>query len=71
MDYFDTLRRDGWLADPGERVRVVAVHRDACLTRRGRPCSCRPRLGLAAEAVSLEAGDFDDDLPTFDLASGE
>jgi hypothetical protein len=26
MDYFETLRSNGWLADPGERVRVVAIH---------------------------------------------
>ena len=71
MDYFDTLRRNGWLADPGERVRVVAIHARGCLTNWGRSCSCDPRLVLAAESDPREAEEFDNDLPMFDMASGE
>ena len=64
MDYFDTLRSNGWLADPGERVRVVAIHGDGCLTNWGRPCSCDPRLVRKAK-------EKDNDLPLLDAASGE
>jgi hypothetical protein len=71
MDYFDTLRGNGWLADPGERVRVVAIHADGCLTIWGRPCSCDPRLVLAADPLPREIRLIDNDLPTLDLASGE
>jgi len=71
MDYFDTLRSNGWLADPGERVRVVAIHGDGCLTNWGRPCSCDPRLVLAADFHPREAKEVINDLPTLDLASGE
>ena len=71
MDYFDTLRGNGWLADPGERVRVVAIHAGGCLAIWGRPCSCDPRLVLAADPLPHKAGDDDRDLPTLDLASGE
>jgi len=71
MDYFDTLRSNGWLADPGERVRVVAIHADGCLSNWGRPCSCDPRLALAADPRPSEAKEFDSDLSMLDLASGE
>ena len=71
MDYFDTLRSNGWLADPGERVRVVAIHAEKCLTDWGRPCSCDPRLVLAADPLSRGAKDVDNDLPLLDVASGE
>jgi hypothetical protein len=71
MDYFDTLRRNGWLADPGERVRVVAVHAEDCLSGWGRACSCEPRLLLAADPLPRAARSADDDLPMLDIASGE
>lgn len=71
MDYFDTLRSNGWLADPGERVRVVAIHRDGCLSNWGRQWSCEPRLLLAADPFSNEVQLIDNDLPTLDRASGE
>ena len=71
MDYFDTLRSNGWLADLGERVRVVAIHADGCLSNWGRPCSCDPRLVLAADPRPSEAKEFDSDLLMLDLASGE
>jgi len=48
MDYFETLRRDGWLADPSDRVRVVAIHDEECPARRGRTCRCAPRLVLSS-----------------------
>ena len=71
MDYFDTLRRNGWLADPGERVRVVAIHDQSCLTNWGRPCSCGPRLVLAADPLPREIRLIDNDLPTLDAAANE
>jgi hypothetical protein len=71
MDYFETLRSNGWLADPGERVRVVAIHAEGCLTRWGRPCSCDPRLVLAADPLSKNVWLIDNDLPTLNRASGE
>jgi hypothetical protein len=71
MDYFDTLRRNGRLADPGERVRVVAIHAAECLATWGRPCSCDPWLVLAADPFPRQPGDDDNDLPTLDIASGE
>jgi hypothetical protein len=71
MDYFDTLRRDGWLADPGERIRVVAIHRRGCLSAWGRSCSCTPRLELVVEPLSRDAKGNESDLPTLELASGE
>jgi hypothetical protein len=71
MDYFETLRSNGWLADPGERVRVVAIHAEGCLTRWSRPCSCDPRLVLAADPLPRSAKELDDDLPLLDAASGE
>ena len=71
MDYLDTLRRNGWLADPGERVRVVAIHGKGCLADWSRPCSCEPRLMLAADPLPREVGLIDNDLPTLDLAVNE
>jgi hypothetical protein len=71
MGYFDTLRRNGWLADPGERVRVVAIHAEGCLTRWGRACSCKARLVLAVDPLPPEVKLIDNDLPTLDMASGE
>lgn len=71
MDYFDTLRRNGWLTDPGERVRVVAIHAKGCLANWERTCSCDPRLILAADPISREIKLIENDLPTLDLASGE
>jgi hypothetical protein len=71
MDYLETLRSNGWLADPGERVRVVAIHATSCRANWGRACSCEPRLMLATDPLSREVGLIDNDLPTLDLASGE
>ncbi len=71
MDYFETLRSNGWLADPGERVRVVAIHAEGCLTRWSRPCSCDPRLVLAADPFSKNVWLIHNDLPTLNRASGE
>jgi hypothetical protein len=71
MDYFETLRCNGWLADPGERVRVVAIHAKGCLANWGRSCSCDPRLVLAVDTLPREIRLIDNDLPTLDLASGE
>ena len=71
MDYLETLRRNGWLADPGERVRVVSVHADRCPVVEGKPCACEPRLVLAADPFAREARLVDNDLPTLDLAANE
>jgi hypothetical protein len=71
MDYFDTLRGNGWLADPGERVRVVAIHAEGCLANRGRPCSCNPRLVLSADTLAREIRLIDKDLPTLDRVANE
>ncbi len=71
MDYFDILRSNGWLADPGERVRVEAIHAEVCLTNWGRPCSCDPRLMLVADPLPRNIRLIDNDLPVLDLASGE
>ena len=71
MDYFYTLRSNGWLADPGERVRVVAIHAENCLTDWGRPCSCDPRLALATDPLPRQANEEDYALPLLDVASGE
>ena len=49
MDYFETLRNDGWLADPGDRVQVVAIHGEECPASRGRSCRCEPRLVLSSD----------------------
>ena len=48
MDYFETLRRNGWLADPSDRVQVLAIHGERCPARRGRTCRCEPRLVLSS-----------------------
>jgi hypothetical protein len=71
MDYFDTLRSNGWLADPGERVRVLAIHADGCLTNWGRPCSCDPRLLLVADPLAHPAKSVGQDFAQFGLASNE
>jgi hypothetical protein len=71
MDYFETLRSNGWLADPGERVHVVAIHAEGCLTHWRRPCSCDPRLVLVADPIPRGVRVIDNDLPSLDLASGE
>jgi hypothetical protein len=71
MDYFETLRRNGWLADPGDRVRVVAIHGKGCPANAGRPCACDPRLVLAVDPLPRRAKEVDNDLPLLDAASGE
>ena len=71
MDYFDTLRRSGWLADPGERVRVVAIHREHCPTHSGGSCACDPRLVLAPDPLPRETKADVSEFPLLDAASGE
>lgn len=71
MDYFDTLRSNSWLADPGERVRVVAIHADGCLSNWERNCSCDPRLMLVADPLAHHAKEDDYDLPQIGLAANE
>jgi hypothetical protein len=71
MKYLETLRRNGWLADPGERVRVVAIHERGCLANWERPCSCDPQLRLVVDPMPREARLVENDLPTLDIASGE
>ena len=71
MAYFDTLRRNGWLTDPGERVRVVAIHAKGCPANAGRLCACDPRLVLAANPFPPRAEEADSDLVLLDAASGE
>lgn len=46
MDYLDALRSNGWLADPGDRVRVEAAHESGCPGDSRGPCDCVPRLVL-------------------------
>ncbi len=72
MDYLDTLRRNGWLADPADQVRVVAIHVEGCPThRRGGPCWCEPRLVLVADLLQRQSGQVDSDLPMLDAVSNE
>lgn len=72
MDYLDTLRCNGWLADPSDRVRVVAIHAEGCPThRRGGPCWCEPRLVLVADTPRRHSGQVDSDLPVLNAASNE
>ena len=70
MDYLDTLRRNGWLADPTDKVRVVVIHRDSCPVNRTGRCVCQPRLVLAHPSID-EDQDLEPDVPVYDLASGE
>jgi len=70
MDYLDTLRENGWLADPGERVRVVAIHARGCPANWGRSCSCDARLVLAADPLQCRVRGEDRDLPPLEVASG-
>jgi hypothetical protein len=46
MDYLEALRRNGWLPDPSDQVRVVAEHATGCSGRAGHRCDCVPRLVL-------------------------
>ena len=71
MGYFETLRRNGWLADPGDRIRVVAIHAKGCPAKVGRPCACDPRLVLAVDPLPRRAKVRDNVLPMLDAASGE
>ena len=72
MDYLETLRRNGWLADPGDQVRVVVIHADGCpIHRRGGPCWCERRLVLVAYSLSRFAKNDDRDLPFLDAVSNE
>ena len=64
------LRSNGWIDDPSDAVRVVAVHEEDCATRQGEACSCTPRLSLVSEGREADRWD-DRDLPWRDLASGE
>jgi len=71
MDYLETLRCNGWLADPSDRVRVVAIHAEGCPANVGRSCRCNPRLVLAADLVQRFAKDDHRDLPILDAVSNE
>lgn len=71
MDYLDTLRRNGWLADPSDRVRVVAIHIESCPANDGWSCRCNPRLVLAADFLPRRAKDENRDLPLLDAVSNE
>ena len=72
MDYLDTLRCNGWLADPADQVRVVAILAEGCPThRKAGPCWCEPRLVLVADLPRSQAGHVDSDLPILEAASGE
>ncbi|MEJ2189415.1 MAG: hypothetical protein P8Y93_08340 [Acidobacteriota bacterium] len=71
MEYLDVLRRNGWLADPSDRVRVVAIHDPSCPANRGRPCRCHPQLVLAADLLASRVEVGDPDLPVLDAASNE
>ena len=50
MDYFDALHCNGWLADPTDRVRVVAIHEAGCSGEDG--CSCVPRLDMRPAGIA-------------------
>ena len=71
MNYLETLRCNGWLADPTDRVRVVAIHAEGCPANDGWSCRCNPRLVLAADLVQRFAKDDDRDLPLLEAASNE
>jgi hypothetical protein len=71
MDYLDVLRQDGWIADPTDKVRVIAIHEASCPAARGRSCWCRPRLELAVDMANGRDGDLDRDPLPLDVASGE
>jgi hypothetical protein len=71
MGYLETLRRDGWLADPSDQVRVMVIHAEGCPAHRGGPCWCEPRLVLVADLPRQEAGHVDSDLPMLDAVSNE
>jgi len=71
MNYFDVLRRNGWLADPTDRVRGVATHDRSCPANHGRTCRCNPQLVLAADLLPRREEAVDPDLPILDAASNE
>jgi len=71
MDYFDTLRRNGWLSDPSDRVKVVAIHQEHRPTRFGRPCRCTPRLVLCQDRPSNNRQRQAVEPLRMDAASGE
>ena len=71
MNYLETLRCNGWLADPTDRVRVVAIHAKGCPADGGWSCRCNPRLVLAADLVQRFAKDDDRDLPMLDAVANE
>ena len=71
MDYLEVLSRNGWIADPTDKVRVTAVHDVDCPASAGRSCWCSPRLVLTAECSQSIDRDLDHDAPILDRASGE
>ena len=71
MNYLETLRCNGWLADPSDRVRVVAIHAEGCPADDGWSCRCNPRLVLAADYLPCRAKDEDHDLPMLDAVANE
>ena len=59
MDYFEALRGDGWVPDPGDRVEVVAEHQLHCtafLANGGR-CCCSPTLIMRPSRSPDAAGE--------------
>ncbi len=71
MDYLESLRLNGWLADPSDQVRVMVIHAEGCPAHRSGPCWCEPRLVLVANIRRREARQVDSDLPMLDAASNE
>ena len=69
MEYLESLRCNGWLTDPGDRVRVVAIHAALCPARLGYRCVCEPQLALAPNPTPREARELDIDQPTLEIAS--
>jgi hypothetical protein len=71
MDYLDVLRREGWIADPTDKVRVAVVHDGGCPAAKGRSCWCTPRLVLTAASSHSDEHRFDGASSGLEIASGE
>jgi hypothetical protein len=71
MDYLEVLRRNGWIADPTDKVRVHVIHHETCPAVKGRTCWCSPHLVMAADVAQGQDEDLDHDLPHREIASGE
>jgi len=71
MDYLDVLRRNGWIADPTDKVRVTVVHNEDCPAAKGRSCWCHPRLVLTAGSSRADEQHLDGVSSRLEIASGE